>query len=586
MKKRISIISLILIFAIAQLFLNIIAKAEGNEFLVTVAVNSFDKPIAYGKATNSNALQAVEEVLMANKLSYKVTEASWGGRYISEVAGIQENSFKGYDGWLYTVVRDGKYMDIATSIDTFTLKSGDKLLLYYGDFSTLLINKLSFSTSKEKEALEIFLNNTYVDFNSGKTVTVPVIGLQKVVIDNKEYTVTENKINISEGLNYGKHIIEINDFKIDKCPIAVSDKIEFEFNSTINIVEDKANDNKSDNLNIKKDIDKEIKELKKYIEANFDDPWAALTLQKFDIKAKDTFIKESAENISKVGIKNYSNTDLEKLILNLTALGYNPYNFLGIDLIDELLNRNEEDLLINDVAFALFVYNYTNAEDKYNLSKDKLINFILKNIIEYTDKDKVLYGWTLAGSKINPDITGIVLSALAPYNSEKYPQVQLAIQKSINSLSFLQNESGYLSDNFGSFSESLSFVIVGLTAVGENPEGDKFNKAKGDLISALLSFKGSENQYKHNLEGNNNYMATEQALRAFYSINEYKKFGKYDFYKSTIDAKSLPQYGYNLKPIVLPTTGAIFDSRILLMMGILTVLTGIYMIQKQRERNN
>ena len=102
-----------------------------------------------------------------------------------------------------------------------------------------------------------------------------------------------------------------------------------------------------------------------------------------------------------------------------------------------------------------------------------------------------------------------MLSALAPYNKDEYPQVKDVIQKAVDTLSRLQNDKGYLADNFGIFSESQSFAIIGLVAVGEDPEGPKFTKAQGDLVTALLSFKGTDGQYTHMLEGDNNYMATE-----------------------------------------------------------------------------
>ena len=96
----------------------------------------------------------------------------------------------------------------------------------------------------------------------------------------------------------------------------------------------------------------------------------ALVLQKLGIKADETFIKENIEIIAEDGLENYSNTDLEKLILNLTALGYSPYNFNGKNLIEELFNRSEETFLINDAAFALIVYNYANVKEEYPLSKE------------------------------------------------------------------------------------------------------------------------------------------------------------------------------------------------------------------------
>ena len=60
-----------------------------------------------------------------------------------------------------------------------------------------------------------------------------------------------------------------------------------------------------------------------------------------------------------------------------------------------------------------------------------------------------------------------------------------------------------------------------------------FAKAKGDLVSALLSFKAGGGAFRHVLEGGSNMMSTEQALRALISIGEYKSSGEaYNFYAS------------------------------------------------------
>ena len=118
-----------------------------------------------------------------------------------------------------------------------------------------------------------------------------------------------------------------------------------------------------------------------------------------------------------------------------------------------------------------------------------------------------------------------------------------AIDAAVNTMSILQNESGYSVSQYGLASETTAFVILGLTSVGINPEGDAFTKTKGDLVSALLSFKAEDGGFKHLIEdGSSNYTSTEEALRALIAINEYKTSGKYDFYSSSINSKGLPVF--------------------------------------------
>ncbi|WP_163191593.1 DUF4430 domain-containing protein [Clostridium thermarum] len=586
MKSKISNFILAFVFTVTQLLFGYeaIAKAEEGSFSVKVVVNSYDKIITEGISTKSNALEALKEVLEDKGINLTMKSASWGGQYISEIGGVKEKYFNGSDGWLYAVNRKGAYVDIMTGIDGFSLESGDKLILYYGDFNTAIVNHIVCSTTEEGKEVTISLSNTYLDWQTGKPVVNAINGLSKVKIDGTEYSVTGNSVTIPQGLTYGSHTLEVSDFQADKVPLVVADNsivIDFQADSGKPQEEEPIEE---EIPTVKKDIDSEFAYVRDYIKDNSEDPWAAITLQKLGLKAGEAFLKENAETILNDGIEYYSNTDLEKLILNLTALGYTPYNFAGRDLVAELLNREIENFLVNDAAFALIVYNYANVQEEYKLSKEKFIKHILQKVIVKDGNT----GWAFSGDSINPDITGLVLSALAPYNNDNYPSVKEAVSKAVASLSRLQNEKGYLADNFGIFSESQSFAIIGLAAVGENPEGEKFTKAEGDLVSALISFKGTEGQYKHELTGGNNYIATEQALRALYTLQQYKSTGKYDFYASDIKAKELPAYKFETageaKP-TLPQTGSPIDSEVLIFLGILLIAMGVIIVNRGKRNS-
>lgn len=585
MKRKISSLLLVFLFALTPILgLNIKAKAEQEAFSVEVVVNSHDKMLVRDVSSKSNALEALEDVLNKNNIDKKIDEYSWG-KEVVKIGSVSKGKFGGYDGWLYAVNRKGTYVDIMTGIDSFTLEAGDKLILYYGDLGTVTVNNIEFSTREENKELTIFLNNTYIDYVTNAPVINPISGLSKVKIDGKEYKVEGNAVKLPEGLSYGNHTLEVSDFQEDKCPVVVADN-SILINFSSNKEEEKLGD--SDNAGSKdKDIKAEIAYISSYLKANSNDPWAALVLQKLGIKADETFIKENLEIIAEDGLENYSNTDLEKLILNLTALGYTPYNFNGENLIEELFNRSEDTFLINDAAFALIVYNYANVKEEYPLSKEKLINLILEKTINNNGNT----GWALSGDTVNPDITGLVLSALAPYNKDEYPQVKDVIQKAVDTLSRLQNDKGYLADNFGIFSESQSFAIIGLVAVGEDPEGPKFTKAQGDLVTALLSFKGTDGQYTHMLEGDNNYMATEQALRALYSLQKYREVGAYDFYASDIKAKELPVFKLDSadkdeSKEELPKTGSAMNSYSIIVLGLLVMLLGTLIFKTKRQTEN
>jgi LPXTG-motif cell wall-anchored protein len=127
---------------------------------------------------------------------------------------------------------------------------------------------------------------------------------------------------------------------------------------------------------------------------------------------------------------------------------------------------------------------------------------------------------------------------------------------------------------------------MGLVAVGENPQGEKFTRTKGDLVTALISFKGTAGQYKHELKGENNYIATEQTLRALYSLQQYNETGKFDFYSSDINAKGLPVFQFNTEETAKPTlpqTGSFADNEALVFLGLLLVAMGAYILNRSRK---
>jgi len=127
-----------------------------------------------------------------------------------------------------------------------------------------------------------------------------------------------------------------------------------------------------------------------------------------------------------------------------------------------------------------------------------------------------------------------------------------AVNRAVASLSGMVSESGYVNGHYGISSETNAFVILGLLSAGVNPEGIStlsdgtvvnFAKSKGDLVSAMLSFRSEGGMFRHTLDGGSNSIATEQCLRALIAINGYKESGEaYNFYYSKIKAESLKVY--------------------------------------------
>lgn len=151
-------------------------------------------------------------------------------------------------------------------------------------------------------------------------------------------------------------------------------------------------------------------------------------------------------------------------------------------------------------------------------TRQKLIDYILDN--QLADG-----GWALSGKISDPDLTGMALAALAPYQKQK--KVKSSINDGIECLSKLQNSDGTYSTFGDKTSESCAQVIRGLVRCGVNPNTDsRFKKSGKTVVDGLLSFYDEKvHGFRHVNEAGGGYeavvdqMATEQA---YYALAEYK----------------------------------------------------------------
>lgn len=515
---------------------------------IPVRIEGLSGTIAEGSAKGSNGLEIVKRVLNDSNLEFSIKTASWGADYISSIGELEEKKFGGSDGWLYFIKSKGKIQTPDWGLDSYVPEPGQSLVIYYGDFSTPYVNNIGFTPQivKSGEAFKMRFSFKNFDWYSNMEVDLPVAGAI-VNIDNSNYiTNSDGEIEVP-GLSLGDHSYKISGYNINKLPTVVMDKGVFIIDN-LNPTGMNYNDSEydeiasGDNRLVVKDIEKSLSETLNFIKSNPQDPWSAISLRKYSLPISERFARENYGEVKAYGVNDFSNTELEKLIINLISLGYSPYNFGGHDLVAELLNRDINQFMVNDLAFAELVYKYGNVKGSYKITRDEIADKLLALQNKITSGDKEIAGWSLYGNSVNPDITGMVINALSSFYDRE--DIRAAVDSAVDGMAILQNKSGYIPDEYGYFSESISTSIIGLVSVGVNPEGVLFTKEKGDLVSALMSFKGDKGQFKHALGGGNNYIASEQALRALIALKGYKSKGKYDFYKSSIDSLRLPLFVY------------------------------------------
>ncbi|BDR63658.1 prenyltransferase/squalene oxidase repeat-containing protein [Clostridium tetani] len=221
-------------------------------------------------------------------------------------------------------------------------------------------------------------------------------------------------------------------------------------------------------------------------------------------------------------------TEYERITLGVLAAGGDPTNVngSGINLIEKIYNADLESQGINALVFGLIALDakgYEIPEDA-TWNREKLVNAIL-------DKQCDDGGWAFFGSNGDPDMTGMAMTALAPYKKGKKvleldnAKVNSAVNEAVEFLSDMQNATGGF-ESWGTVnSESCAQVIMGLCTNGIDAGKDKkFVKNGRSVVDALLSFEVEGGGFAHiNDErfGGVNGMATEQAL---YALDQYKLY--------------------------------------------------------------
>lgn len=103
-----------------------------SDIKVNVRIEGINDKLFYGNVTVSAGATVLDAIKKADSVSDKikvtVTDGPYGA-YVTAVNSEKEKTFGGYDGWNYRV--NGVAPDV--SMDQYTVKTGARIVLYYGD---------------------------------------------------------------------------------------------------------------------------------------------------------------------------------------------------------------------------------------------------------------------------------------------------------------------------------------------------------------------------------------------------------------------------------------------------------------------
>ncbi|MCI0765492.1 DUF4430 domain-containing protein [Bacillus sp. TL12] len=283
-----------------------------------------------------------------------------------------------------------------------------------------------------------------------------------------------------------------------------------------------------------KQLDQAIaKTSQKMMENGIDSDWVAIALARsgynIPTETKISYLQSLTQTVEK-RVNRFTATDIARTILAVSAVNGNPTNVAGKNLVQELY-QSEKLNSVTGYTFALLALD----TKKYEVPAGARWNraALVKEILNAQHTDG---GWTYSvGSgkeeASNIDVTGMVLSALAPY--QKQPEVKRALDKAVQYLANQQLSTGGFEADGQENANSVAQAIIGLAITGIDPTGEAFTKNHVNAVRNLLSYQLPNGEFKwlpSDEEGNG--MATEQA---FLALVQYKAFvdGKGSIYDWT-----------------------------------------------------
>ncbi|MGY1462925.1 DUF4430 domain-containing protein [Bacillus toyonensis] len=483
-----------------------------NTVHITFAEGNTAKLAIVGESQNGIMLCPKEEQIKDGETALSLLQKVMGdkveaetmsfGTYVKGIDGLMAGATS---GWLYDV--NDKSAEVGA--DSYKLKSGDVVVFrFVSDWSNM-------SQETLKETLDKFGTCKTEEPNGGKTdETKPEGENGKPTVDPKPEG-ENGKPTVDpkpEGEN-GKPTVdpkpegENGKPTVDPKPNGQDDK--------------KPEQPKQENIQVPAaQVNEAIsKTSEKMLQDGIESDWVALGLSRsgknVPIEAQLNYVKAVTEKVEK-RINRFSATDLARTIIMMNAMSADPKKVGGHNLVQKLYESDKVNS-VTGYTFALLAFDTNKyeipVEAKWN--RVTLVDAILNT--QHTDG-----GWTYtsSGSKDSAssvDVTGMVLSALAPYQDR--PDVKPAVQKAVAYLYNEQLKNGGFSADGQENSNSTAQAIIGLSLV-KDVDQNRLHKA----VQSLLSYQLPNGEFKWlPSDQNGNGMATEQALLA---LVQFKEIGK------------------------------------------------------------
>lgn len=292
-------------------------------------------------------------------------------------------------------------------------------------------------------------------------------------------------------------------------------------------------------------LDDKIEETAQFMQETISSPvissiggdWTVMSLARAELDINKDYFEKYYNNVvnnveENQGILHERKyTEYSRVILALTAIGKDPRDIAGYNLLENLADYEKVIFQgINGPTFALLALDSKEYEMPIvsNVRTQATREMYIDNILERQLEDG---GFSIAGdhTPADPDMTGMVLQALSKYAD--IPKVKKAIDEAVECLSNLQLEDGGYESWGAANSESVVQVIMALTELDIDPSDARFVKEGNTLIGNLMTFYVDGGGFMHIRQGEKgnggaqartvDCMATDQGM---YGIVAYQRY--------------------------------------------------------------
>lgn len=516
--------------------ISIIISEETNE----IPLLAYDVPIEEGDTVIDALIKAAED----NQIELDYT-GEGDSAYVRGIAGVSEFSRGPLSGWMYRV--NGIFPNRG---------AGAVPLIPSDNVEWLYTTNLGLDLGAE---LQPFRGNLHPTLDVEGLIDQAIVNEKELVfqVKAKSYfgTVLTPTVQVNDAevpiLETESIVAELHEGE-NLITIAATDQAGRTTIQTYTIIYEKSVDEQvpeqpeddEDSTDLLEQITTAIDEASSHIlEHGVDSEWEAIGIARAGKEVPQEYINILNQRIAVQINEALENgrikiTDIERLAIAAVAIGLDPENIQGHNLIELIYNSPERtggfDTMTfqgnNGPIFALIALDTLQfpVPDDAKWTRQKLIDELLR-----TQNDDGSWSLNEYFDIPSVDITGMALIGLSPYQEQE--AVKQALDRGVAWLSIVQTDNGgFDGGDFvgGITSEATAQVIIGLTSYGIDPTSELFTKNGNNLITHLLSYQNPDGGFKHTMAYDySDPMATEQALQALVAY-EYFLNGKgrlYDF---------------------------------------------------------